>query len=212
MAKAIRGIETIKNVMDKYSSSSAEFFSLRDDGETATVRFLHKDDNDLDIYIVHKVKLAGKDRYVYCLASEDEPCPLCKAGFRPTIRIILTLLDYRDNKVKIWDRGKTEISNILGLITRYGNLSERKFDIVRHGKMRDPKTTYQFFPHDADNEEVPKREPIIGPNAFILEKTAEELESMLDEVEPPGKVTQQQPQQQYGYQQQNNGTPLRKMF
>lgn len=207
MARAIQGFDTIKKVMDKYSSTSTEFFSLKDDGDTATVRFIHKDDKDLDIYIVHKVKLAGRDRYVYCPTSEDKPCPLCKAGLRPAVRIFLTLEDDRDGKRKLWDRGKTEIGNILGLISRYGDLSSRKFDIVRHGKKGDSKTTYQFFPHDPDNVQVDERQPIVGPNAFVLEKTEEELNELLNEIQLPSQSNQ------YNYQSQSSQSTQRpKMF
>lgn len=187
----IAGIDAIKSAMDKYSSSSADFFSLKDDGDIAKVRFAHGDDKDLDVYVVHKVKMAGKDKYIACLSPTNQACPLCQAGHRPTVRLFLTLMDTRDNKMKLWDRGKTEIPNILALITRYGRLDGRYYEIQRHGKKGSTDTSYQFFPLDPiPNPEPLKREPIIGETGFILQKTADEMRSLLNEIDLDGSVTQ----------------------
>jgi len=180
----ITGIDAIKDAMDKYSSSSADFFSIANDEEVAKVRFAHGDDKDLDIYVVHKVKLAGKDRYIACLSPANQPCPLCQAGHRPTIRMFITVLDTRDNKKKIWDRGKTEIPNLLGLITRYGRLDSRMYEIQRHGKKGDKETKYQFFPLDPiPNADKLEREPILSENGFVLEKSVDEIKQMLSEID-----------------------------
>jgi hypothetical protein len=182
----ITGIDSIKEVMDKYASSSADFFILKEDGEQARVRFNHKDDKDLDIYVVHKVLLGGKDRYIECLGSENKPCPFCQAGLKPNVRIFISLSDLRDGKNKLWDRGKNEISNIVGLVTRYGALDGREYDIVRHGKKGDTNTTYQMFPLDPTPNSLPEREPICGPDKFILQKTEEEMKKLLNEIGTPG--------------------------
>jgi hypothetical protein len=180
----ISGIEAIKDAMDKYSSSNADFFSIQNDEEVAKVRFAHGDDKDLDIYVVHKVKIAGKDRYVACLAPSKQPCPLCQAGHRPTIRMFLSVLDTRDNKKKIWDRGKSEIPNILGLITRYGRLDGRYCEIQRHGKKGDKETKYQFFPLDPIVGEDPiERDPIVGETAFVLQKDVESMKQLIQEID-----------------------------
>jgi hypothetical protein len=204
----ITGINNIKDVVEKYASANTDYFGLKDDGEQATVRFNHKDDKDLDIYVVHKVNLAGKDRYVECLSTEGQPCPFCQAGLRPTIRIFLTLLDERDGKIKIWDRGKTEINNIVGLVARYGNLDSRKFDIQRHGKKGDTGTTYQFFPLDPSPSDLGDREEIAGPDKFILTKTADEMRDLLNQIGPAGGGAQQGTYTAQGGQQRTTG----KMF
>jgi len=194
----ISGIDAIKEAMDTYSSSSADFFIIDDDGKTAKVRFAHTDDKDLDVYVVHKVKLGGKDRYVACLSPANLPCPFCKAGLRPSVRLFLTLEDSRDGKKKIWDRGKTEIPNILGLIGRYGRLDSRPYDIQRHGKKGDKETKYQYFPLDPYPQGTPEltREPILGENGFILKKAPEEMEKLLGQIEQPSS---------FGYQPQGSG-------
>lgn len=183
----ISGVDAIKEAMDTYSSSNADFFSIDDDGKTAQVRFAHGDDKDLDIYVVHKVSLGGKDRYIACLTPAKMPCPLCKSGHKPAVRLFLTLEDKRDGKKKIWDRGKNEIPNILGLIGRYGRLDSRPYDIQRHGKKGDKETKYQYFPLDSYPAGTPelKREPILSENGFILKKTPDEMEKMIPQLGAP---------------------------
>ena len=205
----VTGIQNIKDVMDKYASSNADFFILKEDMETAKVRINHTDDKDLDVYIVHKVLLAGKDRYIECLGSEDKPCPFCMAGFKPTVRIFITLYDFRDKKIKIWDRGKTEIANIAALITRYGSLSAMTYEIERHGKKGDTNTTYQMFPGVASANDLEPREDVCGPDKFILQKTEAEMIALVPQI---GGAAQG------GYSAQGNGANngstggTRKMF
>jgi hypothetical protein len=203
----ISGIDAIKEAMDTYSSSSADFFSISDDGQTAKVRLIHGDDKDLDIYVVHKVQLAGKDKYVACLSPAKIACPFCAAGLKPAVRLFITLDDSRDGKRKIWDRGKTEIPNFLGLIGRYGRLDSRPYDIQRHGKKGDKETKYQYFPLDpypAGTAEV-KRDPILAENGFILKKTPEEMTAMLPSVSAPNNGG-------FGAQAQTQGASAGKMF
>lgn len=191
----IQGIDAIKETMDKYSSSSADFFIIANDEEVARARFAHGDDKDLDIYVVHKVKLAGKDRYIACLSPAGIACPFCQAGHKPAVRMFLTVLDTRDQKMKIWDRGKTEVPNILGLITRYGRLDSRYYDVQRHGKKGDKETKYQFFPLDPiPNADVLKREPILAENGFVMRKSADEMKRLLTEVAPADNKFGSQPQ------------------
>lgn len=182
----IAGIQNIKDAMDTYSSSNADFFSIKEDGESAKVRFCHGDDKDLDIFVVHKVLIEGKEKYVLCLGPSGQPCPLCEAGFRPTVRLFLTLEDMRDGKRKIWDRGKGEIPNILGYITRYGKLNSIYYEIVRHGKKGDQGTKYQFFPINEPNmpEQAPRES--LAETGFLLPKTGEELKELISS----GRVAQ----------------------
>jgi len=179
----ITGVDAIKETMDKYTSLSAEYFSLKEDQDIAKVRFAHGDDQDLDIYVVHKVKLNGKERLIACLAPIDQMCPLCQAGHRAGVRIILSILDTRDNKMKIWDRGKTEIPNILGLVGRYGALNSRYYEIQRHGKRGDKETKYQFFPMDPiENASPIERTPVLAPDGYILQKTEAELTALMPQI------------------------------
>jgi hypothetical protein len=206
----IQGADAIKQAMDTYSSSSADFFILKADNDVARVRFAHSDNNDLDIFVVHKVIFNGKEKYILCLGPANQPCPLCAAGFKATVRLFLTLDDFRDGKRKIWDRGKTEIPNILGYITRYGSLDGILYDVQRHGAKGDQDTQYQFFPLQNPPEGLPPQKPreSLVENGFIAMKSPEEITAMLQAgsiQKIPDRNQRQQPQ--YGYQPQPGYQP-----
>lgn len=150
-----------------------EFFSLKNDMETATVRFLIDSTGVFDIYLVHQVEINGKKRWVDC---PKEHCPICAGGNRPQVKLFLQLLDTRDNKVKTWERGSKFIKDMQGLQRRNPVLSALLFDVERHGKPRDPGTTYVMYPIDNQGRELgdlPQKQELYGN--FILVKTMEEL-------------------------------------
>jgi len=174
MAK-VKGIQNIKKKMEQFKGKGRTgFFKLEDDGDSCLVRFLHADEDDFEIYIVHKVKIQGKDRWVEC--TEDETCPLCQSGNKPQLRMFLYMIDRRDGEVKLWERGQTFIPLILDNIAEYGKLNERDFKIVRHGKKGDTQTTYTLFPKDKKVEDdLPERPQVCGENGFILSKSHEDM-------------------------------------
>lgn len=202
----LQGMDAIKEAMDTYSGGAGDYFAIANDGEVAKVRFCHGDDKDLDIYVVHKVKIAGKDKYIACLTPAKEPCALCQASFKPSVRIFLTLEDSRENgKRKVWDRGKTEIPNILGLVSRYGRLDSRFYEIQRHGKKSDKDTKYQFFPLDPiPNADLLTRDPVLAPNGLIMQCTPEEMRNLMSQISAPTTT--------FGAQPQTQGTQVGKMF
>ena len=160
------------------SNEGNEFFSLKNDMDTATVRFLYEDENDLDTYIVHEVEINGKKRYVDCLQKD---CPLCGSGNRPKLKLFLQLLDTRDNKVKTWERGQKFIPTILGLFGKYGALVNREYDIERHGAKGSTSTTYAVYALDKDNKKLsdfPEKQNFEG--SYIIVMTAEEMKTFLE--------------------------------
>lgn len=151
----------LKDALDKYKGGMAnEFFSLKDDKDSAVIRFLYdipKDFNEeslsleeLDCYPVHEIEMAGKRRMKLC--TEDSTCTECNSGNQPMLKIFIQVHDTRDGKNKIWERGRKYIPTILGLIKKYGSLVERPFEIERMGKKGDTQTTYQVYPLDKDNK------------------------------------------------------------
>ena len=68
---------------DKYGGKGgAGFFSLKGDGDSAVVRFLYNDVDDVEGYAVHEVEIDDKKRYVNCLRDYNSPiddCPFCRA-------------------------------------------------------------------------------------------------------------------------------------
>lgn len=181
MAK-IKGRDKMKEYIKKYSGNSFDFFSLKNDGDSARVRFLHTNDEDLELALVHKVEIDGKERWVECL---EDGCPLCESHGRPALKLFLFLYDHSDDKIKVWERGATMVDSMLGFIDKYGDLNNRDYEIVRHGKKGDNKTSYQLFPEDkgplldANKKEIelPKRPPLYGK--VVLQATAEQIKDMV---------------------------------
>ena len=62
------------------------WFSLKNDGDEMVVRFLHKDENDLEAYEVHEVEIDGYKTKVQCAG---QGCPLCAALGNPKLRDVV---------------------------------------------------------------------------------------------------------------------------
>lgn len=141
--------------------ASIRYFSLKDDGDTAVVRFDIHSLADMPVSSVHTVESNedGKIRYrtVNCLResanSPIDACPLCKAGKPIQFRIFLPLISYNqdDNgnivgEACVWPQG-TKIRSVLkSFIEDYGDLSNMLFKVTRHGARGDKATTYTILP------------------------------------------------------------------
>lgn len=173
--------------MDNYSSSNgSEWLSLKDDGDVERVQFLYDKYEDLDTFAVHKVRLEGNnyDRMVNCIRDYDDPidcCPLCAAGYKVEPAMILSMYSHNDGKIKIWQRGKTFRKIMESKFNRYPVLSNMVFEIERHGKARDQKTTYELIsmPEIApvDVSEIEKPE-FIG--TVIIDASPDDMQTFLD--------------------------------
>lgn len=164
-------IRNLKDAMDKYESQgNNSFFTLKDDKDTAIVRFLHEGEEDLDWYICHQAEINGKKRWVQC--TEESNCPLCRAGNKPQLKLFLQLVDSRDGQTKTWERGQKFIPKVLGLIDRYGDLCNRNYEIERMGKKGDTKTDYALYNLDKDDKtlaDLPERQKLaVDDKSFIL--------------------------------------------
>lgn len=178
--------KTLGDLVKKYESqgfSKAGWFALKDDGDTATVRLLHhgevgtEEDGspkyDLDVYEVHKLDVdgSGRDRTVLCKGDE---CELCKAGIKPQLRMFLQMinLDEKDaeKQLQLWERGITDIKQVLGLCEEYGDLSARDIKIKRSGAKGSMKTTYQFFPKDKTERKIPEKQNLVGSLILDLDR------------------------------------------
>lgn len=160
------------------SGEGNEFFSLKNDMDCATVRFLYDNEDELDTFIVHEVELNGKKRYVDCLQQD---CPLCASGNRPKLKLFLQLLDTRDNKVKTWERGQKFIPTILGLFGKYGALVNREYDIERHGAKGSTSTTYAVYALDKDNKQLsdfPERQNFEG--TYVITMNSDEMRRFIE--------------------------------
>lgn len=180
---------SLQSLISKYdngSFSKTGWFQLKDDGDTATVRLLHKGEvgveegtqdpkYDFPIYEVHKLDVdgSGRDRTVLCTG---EGCELCNSGNKPQLRMFIQMLNLdekdKDKQVQLWERGLTDIKAFIGLTGEYGDLTKRDFKIKRSGAKGSLKTTYQHFPKDPSDREIPEPQNLVG--SLILNLNREE--------------------------------------
>lgn len=192
---------------EKYTNSGdggndINFFTLKDDGDTADVRFLFTGEMDLDENyweVVHKLKgelaIDGKQRTVACLKQD---CPLCKAGDRAFPKIYLPLIDYSDEKkLKVWERGQKFLGHFIKTIERNEPMFQKPMEVVRNGASGNPQTSYTIYPEtesrakDAgmwledteENREKIKekrfdRDELFGENNIVVVRGKEDLEKM----------------------------------
>ena len=171
------------------NGSSGGFFSLKNDKDTARVRFLYNDFEDVEGVACHEVEVDGKKRYVNCLREYNQPvsdCPFCANGRYQAAKIFVPLYDIAEDKVKIWERGKKFFAKLSSLCSRYGNLVSHEFEIERNGKPGETTTTYEIYEVGKDDtrlEDLPEVPQIIG--GLVLDKSADELQYYLDYGEFP---------------------------
>ena len=169
---------------DNYGNNGGgSFFSLKNDGDVAKVRFMYNDINDVVGYAVHEVTIDDKRRVVNCLREYNEPkakCPLCEAGNSQKAKLYIPVYDEDEGEVKIWERGKNFFSKISSICARYANgdvpLVSHVFEVERHGKKGDTQTNYEIYEVSCDDtklSDLPEIPEIIG--GIVLDKTFDEL-------------------------------------
>lgn len=164
--------------LDKYASSGG-YFSLSDDGDTATVRFMYNGIDDIDGYAVHKVNVEGRDRYVNCLRSYSDPleaCPLCEARHRIQAKFFIPLYMEDSGEIKIWERGQNFYSKLTELCSAHVPLVSHPIEIERNGAKGDINTTYETYVQPSDGtllEDLPEIPNPIG--TIVLDKNYDEL-------------------------------------
>lgn len=186
---------------DNYGNSGgSNFFQLKNDGETARVRFMYRTADDIEGVSVHEIKLGDKTRYVNCTREYSDPidkCPLCKSGSKITAKVFVPLYDVDTGEVLVWERGKKFFPQLTELCSRYPNLVSQVIEITRHGGKNDTNTTYTTWPLGSpDNtrlEDLP--EPVdIYAKGIVLDKTPEDMEYYSRYHEFPDKQSQPAPQ------------------
>lgn len=183
------------------------YFSLKEDGDTAIVRFNISDINNLSVHSQHTVELPNKRfRKVECLRGNNEPddvCPLCRAGKKPQYRIYLEMLVYEvvDNKIVakpvVWEQSVKFRDTLKSYAYDYGgDLRTILFKLTRIGARGDLKTSYTLIP---TNPQMYRDEDYIADfsafNGFdihkfmLLYKSEEELNYYLEHKDFPYNAT-----------------------
>ena len=178
------GLQDLINKYDGGTFTKTGWFQLKDDGDTATVRLLHKGEVgveegtqepkfDFPVYEVHKLDVdgSGRDRTVLC---KGEGCEICRAGHKPQLRMFLQMINLdekdKEKQLQLWERGITDIKALIGLAGEYGDLTERDIKIKRSGAKGSMKTTYQYFPKDKKERELPEPQELVGSLILDLDK------------------------------------------
>ena len=180
------------NDAEKYGGQGgAGYFSLKNDKDTARVRFLFDSIEDVEGYAVHQVEIDGKKRYVNCLREYGQPisdCPFCAAKMFTSAKYFVPVYNIDEDRNQTWERGKKFGGKLTSMCARYPHLMTHIFEVERNGKAGDTATTYEIYEVDhtpdvtMEDFEVPE---ILG--TVVLDKTAEEMEYFLECGEFPSE-------------------------
>ena len=167
---------------DNYGAVKSNYFSLKDDGDVARIRFLFNTINDLQGVAVHEVQVGDKTMDVECLRAYNEPvhnCPLCEAGIKQSAKLFIPVYDEGSKESKIWTRGKSFFNKLSSLCSRYNPLVSTTFEVERVGKKGDTNTTYETYPMQSDNSKVTDFPEVTAEGTCFQTKTYEELQKYL---------------------------------
>ena len=112
---------------DNYGGELQGYFNLKDDGDSAVVRFLYDSIEDITGYAVHKITVGEKDYFINCIRDNYEDpidnCPLCANRNFQQAKFFFNVFDCETEEAKLWERGK----NILkSLIICYKSFSSKR--------------------------------------------------------------------------------------
>lgn len=176
-----------------YGAPKSNYFSLKDDGDTAKIRFLINDLRDLQGVSVHEVQVGDNKRIdVECLRAYNEPvdkCPLCANNYPTNAKLFIPVYDEGSKESKIWTRGRTFFNKMSSLCARYNPLVSTLFEVERRGKKGDKGTTYETYVVKTDESRIEDFPEINADGTAFQVKTAREMEYYLDTGSFPEKNT-----------------------
>lgn len=190
---AFKGLGAIKEHIDKTTSQfNTKWFSLKNDGDEAWVRFLEDPDNIRSAYF-HTLKVGERFKSVLCLDNQDGPgdCPLCARGERRSFQAFILVYDCEEKAVKVWRAGTRVVQTFMKLLEEYGDIREFPCKITRSG--RGTSTTYQIIVRESSKAQkdypAPKLEDGEIPNTESLASNYLSSDEILklagaDEVKP----------------------------
>lgn len=156
-----QGLESLNNQSASTNQNSVTFFSLKNDGDEAIVRFMCDSTSDFEILTIHNVKINGKNRKISCLRDPKESldkCPLCSSGIddirkvqnRFFVKMLVYSLDESGNitvSPAVWERSIAVAVTLKSYLDNYGPLSDIICKVIRHGAAGDINTTYEIVPN-----------------------------------------------------------------
>lgn len=168
---------------DNYGGGKSNYFTLKDDGDTARIRFLINDINDLQGVATHSIQVGDRNIDVECLRAYNEPienCPLCSANYKQDAKLFIPIYDEDAKESKIWSRGKKFFQKISSLCSRFNPLVSTVFEVERVGKKGDTSTTYETYNISTDKSRVEDFPEISAEGTCFQVKTYKELEKYLE--------------------------------
>lgn len=154
---------SLQDLVEKYDGGMNDFewVKLKNDGDTVEVRSLDGKSDEFSVFEVHRIEIDGFNKPVKCLGDK---CPACARGDRPQLRIWFAFINLETKGVELWERGISEIKNLMGYLEEYGDLDNRNYKIRRNGKAGSTKTTYMWIPQDKKEYEgeLPEKPEIDG--------------------------------------------------
>ena len=154
------------------------YFSLKDDGDTARVRFLYDSIEDVEGYCVHEVEIGDKKRYVNCLREYGDPvdkCPFCEAKKFTTVKYFVPIYNEDEDRIQTWERGKKFGKELSSMCAHYPHLVSHLFDVERNGKKGDTGTFYKMYEAGQDDTTLDAFEVPNPLGTHVLDKTADDM-------------------------------------
>jgi len=173
------------------------FFSLKNDRDTARVRFLYDSIDDVEGLAVHQVDVGdGKKRYVNCLREYGQPidsCPLCAKSYPVQAKYFIPLFNIDKDRIETWERGRKFGAKLSSMCSRYPHLVSHIFEIERNGKAGDTQTTYEIYETADDDTKIEDFEIPNALGTIVLDKTADEMQTYLRTGNFPNDGTDEEP-------------------
>ncbi len=126
------------------------YFRLVDDKDKAKVTFLYSNEDEIGestrrvhLFKYEKSKFPSK---VDCLREDSiDDCPMCEDEIITTNRIFINLYNHDTEQVEVWERGMNEwYLNLIDEMKKEGDLTKVTYEITRHGRKGNKRTTYVF--------------------------------------------------------------------
>ena len=178
------------------SNNKVSYFSLKNDGDSAIVRFMHDSIESFDVVNCHDVTVSGQRRRVGCVWEKDKPadyCPLCASGNPFKQRMYVHLIEYvKDNNgnitpvAKVWDRPVSYAYKLRDYLNNYGPLSDVIFTVKRNGAAGDQGTTYTEMPCMPNMFPTEKYPKIDFPSDYqalgiaVMKKSVDDIRAYLE--------------------------------
>ena len=131
------------------------FFSLKNNGDEAIVRFMYESTNDFEILSYHTVQVGDRTRKINCVREAHEAvsaCPLCSRGENTVTRFFIKLIQYVPDEnggivavPKVWERSISYAKTLSDLMNEYGPLKNNLFKIKRNGAAGSRDTKYSIM-------------------------------------------------------------------